>query len=152
MATPITRDDAKLMRLLELTEEGLSIEKIEARTAQDAEPLKASSIAHAWRTFGGKERFVRELRRRKKEGEPLALSDFLPKTKVQLSDDELLKVADFLMRGKPLETALEKIKRLDVSEADAKKFIVRTYQSMTAFFARYGPRVHEQRQQMQRAS
>lgn len=112
MATPITRDDAKLAHLLELTEEGLSIEKIEARTAQDAEPLNARSIAHAWRTFGGKERFVRELRRRKKEGERLALCNFLQKTKVQLSDDELLKVADYMMRGKALKTALEKIKRL----------------------------------------
>ncbi len=136
-------------------------------------PVTIHQVTVLWHSYGqGREGFVQEVKRRKKNREPLLLLTHTERQKQHslvtpfamqkssakeqshtaisndLEDALWLRVADSLMRkGGSMNFAIRD-RALPFTDKELRQLIIKKYQTMERFFSQWGAKVHEERRRL----
>ena len=139
----LTTDTNLILAVVSLTEQGLTGAQIARQLTSNERPLRDTHVTSLWKYFGGKEKFIREIRRRIRH--KVAIVSEKPAAKELLTGEELVALADYRMRRYSMQTALIKMGKPAVGAIAAQNFIAKRFGTVDKFFAEMADKVHEKR-------
>ena len=107
-------------------------------TQEDAgRSVSENAVYELWSTYGGKQKFKTEMRKRATKGHPLA-DNYIPRQSNDLlTDAELSALAQYIGRAVNWQQALASIGRTDLDPKAAQRFINRKFGVLANFFEKH---------------